>query len=68
LRKGHIAAVVLLEPGPDDALVKQGKAIFAAAPPDSFDGFEVWDLTRMIYVHPDKVAGVPSESGGASPP
>lgn len=32
--KGHIAAVVLLTKGSDEALIEQGKLIFSGAPAD----------------------------------
>ena len=63
LRKGHIASVQVLDPGSDEDLIKQGKAIFAAAPADSsFDGFEIWNVGRMVYVHPDDASKAAGES------
>jgi hypothetical protein len=53
MRKGHIATVVVLVTGSDSALVEQGKAIFARQSDDAFDGFEVWDGTRRLHVHPE---------------
>ena len=53
MRKGHIAAVVLLTSGTDDSLIDQGKACFAARASE-FDGFEVWDRARKLYVYPDE--------------
>ena len=54
LRKGHIAGIEILEPGTDESLIEQGKAIFAGTADDSVDGFEVWNVGRMAYVHPHK--------------
>ena len=52
-RTGHIAAVEFLNEGPDDALIEQAKVIFIGRAADgSFDGFEVWDGGRRLYVHP----------------
>jgi len=52
MRGGHIAAVVLLIPGKDEALIDQGKLIFHERHADAFDGFEVWDGVRRLHVHP----------------
>lgn len=52
LRKGHIAAVELLEPGPDDSLIQQARDHFQRLGGDTFEGFEVWDRARRVYVWP----------------
>jgi hypothetical protein len=52
IQNGHIAAVEFLTPGPDEALVEQGKAIFRERTDRPFDGFEVWDGARRLHVHP----------------
>ena len=51
MRKGHIADVEFLTAGPDDALIKQAKQIFRERTDRPFDGFEVWDRARRVYVH-----------------
>ena len=53
MRNGHIATVVFLTAGPDKDLVEQGKRIFAQQADKAFDGFEVWDGTRRLHVHPE---------------
>lgn len=50
MRKGHIAAVEFLTSGPDEALIEQGKIILRTRPDGPFDGFEVWDGARRVYV------------------
>jgi hypothetical protein len=62
MRKGHIEAVVFLTPGPDQALVEQGKATFARQAADAFDAFEVWDGTRKLYAHPEEADAAPAIS------
>ena len=61
MRKGHIAAVEFLTAGPDEALIEQGKTILRARSDKPFDGFEVWDGARRVYVHPEeaKSSGFP---------
>jgi hypothetical protein len=54
MRKGHIGDVEFLSPGPDEALIEQGKRIFLERTDRLFDGFEVWDGARRVYVHPEE--------------
>ena len=51
MRKGHIESVEMLDVGSDAELIAQGKAHFARR--GGFDGFEVWDGKRRIYVYPE---------------
>ena len=55
MRKGHIEAVVILTAGPDEALIEQGKRVFGDRTDRPFDGFEVWDGARRVYVHPEEI-------------
>lgn len=57
MRKGHIASVEFLTAGPDEALIAQGRKLFARLPDNSFDGFEVWDGNRRLHVYPAEPAG-----------
>ena len=69
LRKGHIAGVEILNRGLDEDLIEQGKAIFNGAPAGLFDGFEIWDLDRKVYIHSDEyVVGRPNGAGACSRP
>ena len=54
MRKGHIAAVELLTPGPDYALIEQSQQLFREQTDRYFDGFEVWDGTRRVHVYPEE--------------
>jgi len=54
MRKGHIAAVEFLNPGPDESLVEQCHRIFLAQTDRYFDGFEVWDGKRRLHVYPEE--------------
>lgn len=55
LRKGHIAAVELLEAGPDEELVRQAHTHFERRTRENpFDGFEVWDRARHVYSWPEE--------------
>ena len=53
--KGHIADVEFLAGGSDEALIEQGKRIFRERTNRPFDGFEVWDGTRRVYVYPEEI-------------
>lgn len=49
MREKRIAEVFVLEPGPDDELVRQAKAIFDKQADEAIDGFEVWSIDRFVY-------------------
>jgi hypothetical protein len=53
MRKGQFATVEFLKPGTDESLIEQCKACFKNRSVEGFDGFEVWDRTRKIYVYPE---------------
>jgi hypothetical protein len=53
MQNGHIRAVEFLTPGPDESLIEQGKSHFASKSLDAFEGFEVWDGARRVYVYPE---------------
>ena len=53
--KGDIADVEFLTGGSDEALIEQGKRIFRERTNRPFDGFEVWDGTRRVYVYPEEI-------------
>jgi hypothetical protein len=55
MRKGHIAAVEFLTSGSDESLIEQSKTIFRERTDRPFDGFEVWDGARRVYVHPEEI-------------
>jgi hypothetical protein len=51
MRKGHIVDVEILAGLSDEDAVKKSCELFAARASE-FDGFEVWELTRMVIQHP----------------
>lgn len=54
IKKGHIAAVEILVPGPDEKLVAEAHEHFARLSGEkSYDGFEVWDRARRVYSWPE---------------
>ena len=64
MRDGHIAGVEEL-PGLSDAeAVERSRAMFAARrAANEYDGFEVWQLSRMVFQHPPVEAEKPKASG-----
>jgi hypothetical protein len=55
MMKGHIAAVEMLTPAPDEKLVQQARGHFARRRQEEpFDGFEVWDHARRVYTWPEE--------------
>jgi hypothetical protein len=45
--------VELLKAGSDDSLIEQSKARFVLLSTEgNYDGFEVWDQARRVYIHP----------------
>ncbi len=55
MRKGHIQAVEFLTPGTDEALIEQGQKLFRKRPDPPFDGFEIWDGARRVFVYPEGI-------------
>lgn len=51
-RKGHIAAVEVLNGASDDAVVEQARTVFEERKTD-YEGFEVWENARFIYRYPE---------------
>jgi hypothetical protein len=51
MRMGHIAGVETLAGMSDEEAIKKSRELFAARASE-FDGFEVWELTRMVIQHP----------------
>jgi hypothetical protein len=54
MRDGHIAAVEVMEDVKDDAeAVKRASALFVARVGEGrFDGFEVWERARRVFIYP----------------
>lgn len=56
MNRGHIVGVEFLSKGPDDKLVEEARAHFdrRIGGGERFDGFEVWDRARRVYVWPEE--------------
>lgn len=65
MKNGHIIAVELLIPAPDEALIEQGKAHFRRLADHSFDGFEIWDGARRVHVYPPEIDQTPASPSHA---
>lgn len=53
MRKGHIAAVEILDEGSDEFLIEQARTHFQECSEIGFEGFEVWDRARRVYTWPE---------------
>jgi hypothetical protein len=51
MRGGHIFDVELLPGLTDEQAIEKGHELFKARK-DKLDGFEIWDLTRVVIQHP----------------
>ena len=69
LRNGHIAAVEALPGLNDEEAVKKSRELFEARKDESrFEGFEVWEQTRMILQYPPATTeGEDTPSPGGAP-
>jgi hypothetical protein len=54
LRNGHIFEVEPLPGLTDEQAIEKGHALFEARE-DQLDGFEIWDMARMVLQHPPVV-------------
>jgi hypothetical protein len=53
MRSGHIAGVEAIPGLPDDEAVRRAHELFAEKQKaHAYDGFEVWDLARIVFQHP----------------
>jgi hypothetical protein len=66
MRNGHIQAVEFLASGTDEELIEQGKRVFQERGDRPFDGFEIWDGARRVYVHPEATEAPDKRLGGAN--
>lgn len=48
MKGGHIQAVEELPGLTDEQAIEKSHNLFAAKTPSQFDGFEVWDRTRVV--------------------
>ena len=64
MRSGHIVSVEAMPGLSDDETIKQAWAVFVERQAGSnYDGFEVWDLARMVFQYPAPRADK-SQDGG----
>ena len=59
LRNGHIAAVEMLPDLSDQEAIAKAHKLFFLERHGQFEGFEVWDCTRVVFRHPDPDAAEP---------
>lgn len=52
VRKGHIAAVEVLDGASDEAVIEKARAIFEERKTD-YEGFEVWEGPKFVYRYPE---------------
>jgi hypothetical protein len=55
MRDGHIAAIKLLDPSPDEHAIVYALALIRVRD-DECDGVEVWDRERMVFQYPPTVS------------
>jgi hypothetical protein len=53
LREGHIAAVEMLPDLSDQEAIAKAHKLFFLDRRGQFEGFELWDRTRVVFRHPD---------------
>ena len=65
MRSGRVQGITFLKSGLDDArMVEEARSVFEQHAGQQFDGFEVWEGTRLLYR--SDVATTPSGTSGGS--
>jgi hypothetical protein len=59
LRNGHIAGVEMLPGLSDQDAIAKAQTLFFLDRRGQFEGFEVWDRTRVVFRHPDPDSAKP---------
>jgi hypothetical protein len=59
MRAGHIAGVEMLTGLSDQEAIAKAQRLFFLDRPGQFEGFEVWDRTRVVFRHPDPESAKP---------
>jgi hypothetical protein len=67
LRNGHIAGVEMLSGLSDQEATAKAQKLFLDRR-GQFEGFEVWDRTRVVFRHPDPDSGKPEAGQPAQLP
>jgi hypothetical protein len=52
MRNGHIVDVESLPGLSDEQAIERGHEMFAVRKNERFDGFEVWDMARVVIQYP----------------
>lgn len=52
VRKGHIAAVEVVDGASDEAVIQQARTVFEDRKAE-YEGFEVWDGARFVHRYPE---------------
>jgi hypothetical protein len=63
MRAGHIAGEAI--PGlPDDETIRRARELFEEKRQSyAYDGFEVWDLARVVFQYPAPIDDKPRDGG-----
>jgi hypothetical protein len=68
MKRGHIAAVELLPGLNDEEAAEKSRELFEARKNEAgYEGFEVWELARMVLQYPAAEAEAPSAISQNSP-
>jgi hypothetical protein len=51
MRNGHIASVKLLPGLSDQQAIDESYKLFSETPDGEYEGFELWDMARMVVQH-----------------
>jgi|HubBroStandDraft_6_1064221.scaffolds.fasta_scaffold1905792_1 hypothetical protein len=64
MRAGHIAGVEAIPGLPDDEAIRRARELFEERrQSNAYDGFEVWDLARVIFQYPTPIDDKPRDGG-----
>jgi hypothetical protein len=64
MRAGHIAGVEAIPGLPDDEAIRRARELFEERRQSyAYDGFEVWDLARVVFQYPAPIDDKPRDGG-----
>jgi hypothetical protein len=64
MRAGHIAGVEAIPGLPDDETIRRARELFEERRQShAYDGFEVWDLARVVFQYPTPIDDKPRDGG-----
>jgi hypothetical protein len=62
MRAGHIAGVEAIPGLPDDETIRRARELFEERRQSyAYDGFEVWDLARVVFQYPTPIDDEPRD-------